>query len=351
MSCYYKNNPEYIKSKLQENYVFEHKKFGPLKVQNILHEDDDISIEVLEINNESKIRQLSFKTLYDKKLVVDNDLFQFCEVEEKAEKRTANIEDSEFNKLKLTINNVKTPAINKEIKYSDLFKMMEDGDKTEFRYSRWFWHYTHVKNLVAIIADGRFQARYNIENNIIFDIKKHSYISKEVQETNASRFLQRHVRFYLRPLNASFFRAKNSFDHEDDIVWVSITKDALYRSNNSTFLYYKNAHSATDDVFSKENQLNHKYGRPFIFKNLELFNFEETYSLYDKDQSLKRKNYQQAEFLVWKDLSITFIQYIYFRSSNAKDKFLNSIKHLSCYNQIKEKCVVNSDLFYASGYK
>lgn len=233
-----------------------------------------------------------------------------------------------------------------DLSYSDLFSLMDKGDKSTFRYSKHFWQYTSNSNLVAIIKDGYFRSRYNVEGNIPYDLREHNSTEKDVLKTNRSRLTIRHVRFYLRPLNMPFFNAFNNlpFEEKKNFAIVSIKRDALFASYNSTFLYPFNAHSATDDVYQKKNELNHKYSNKFKLYKYSDFDFDKIYSKYDPSpsQDSHTKWCQQAEFMVWKDLNIKFIDKIYFYSRDGMDLFLLKIKDLPIYNSIKEICTVDS---------
>lgn len=235
--------------------------------------------------------------------------------------------------------------------YSELFSLMDKGDKTGLDFSKHFWHYTSNSNLISIVKSGYFKARSFIEGNIPYDLREHNETEKEVQKTNRSYKTMRHVRFYLRPLNMPFFNAfVNLPPHEkNNFVIVSIDRGALIKSNNPTFLYPFNAHSASDDVFNYDNKLNHHFSNKFKLYNFSDFDFVKIYSQYnpDPEQDLHTKRCQQAEFLVSKDLSIKYIDRIYFFSKPGMESFLSNIKELDDYNIIKDKCVVdyNGNIF------
>ena len=234
-----------------------------------------------------------------------------------------------------------------EFTYSELFSMMEKADHSGLYFSKYFWHYTTVSNLCAIVRDGKFKSRYDVEGYIPHDNKILNSTSKEVMSNNASRKTQTHVRFYLRPLNKPYFSFYKNLSEEDKKLccYVCIKKEALYASFKSTFLYYENAVTATDDVFDKRNELNQHQWMRFRVNNLKRFNFAETYSIYDPSQDAKRSLYQEAEFLVWKELSFNFVGKIYFRTQQGLDIFLKKIRDNKEYNSIKEKCSVNRTYF------
>lgn len=256
-------------------------------------------------------------------------------------------EDDDIDKILYAVGGKKT-GNNKTVSYHELFEMMEKADTTELHFSKSFWHYTHSKNLQRIVESGLLRSRYNTEGTIPFDSKDHFETSKDVMRGNRSRLTERHVRFYLNPKNAAIWHFIENVTPEElrSFVAIGIRKEALSKSWNSTFLYYQNAKYATDDVYQKSHQLNNHYGNPFYVYNLDRFNFKETYSEYDPEQSKDRRLFQMAEFLVWKDLSIKFIDKIYFYSQKTLNEFLYKIKDTQAYNEIKGKCVYNRGYFF-----
>ena len=241
-----------------------------------------------------------------------------------------------------------TSNSNGGLSYQELFTMMERADNTELNFSKYFWHYTPAHNLIKIISCGYFRSRYNMQGNIPFDNKKWLDETESVLGHNLSKLTERHARFYLNPKNAFAMYIANNVDKRVLKYYcaVAIRKEALYASRNSTFLYYQNANKATDDVFKKEYELNNHQGKRFRVHNLQYFNFAETYSNYDPAQSKERKLYQMAEFLVWKDLSIAFIDKIIFYTKEGMDAFLLKIKDSKEYNVIRGKCSVDWRYFF-----
>ena len=241
------------------------------------------------------------------------------------------------------------PVSSKEdyLTYQELFKLMESSDHSGLGFSKYFWHYTTLSNLLDIFNAGKFKSRYDARGSIPYDNEIHNDTSREVMSHNASWKTKTHVRFYLRPLNKSYFAwFKNLPELEQRLCCiVCIRKEALYASFKSTFLYYENAVTATDDVFDKKNKLNQHQKEKFRVNNLRKFNFLETYSIYDKYQDDRRSLYQEAEFLVWKELSFIFADRILFRTQDGLNAFLNKIKDNKEYNNIRNKCVVDRTYF------
>lgn len=237
---------------------------------------------------------------------------------------------------------------NGELSYQELFTMMERADNTELKFSRYFWHYTPAHNLLRIISSGYFKSRYNIQGSIPFDNKKQLEETNSVLGHNLSKLTERHARFYLNPKNAFVMYIVNNVSKNVLKYYcaIAIRKEALYASRNSTFLYYQNGNKATDEVYKKEYELNNHQGKRIRVHNLNFFNFAETYSDYDSAQTKERKLYQMAEFMVWKDLSIAFIDKIIFYTKEGMDAFLLKIKDTKEYNLIKGKCCVDWRYFF-----
>ena len=231
--------------------------------------------------------------------------------------------------------------------YQELFTLMESADKSGLGFSKYFWHYSTLSNLVAIVNDGKFRSRFDIEGFIPYDNKIHNPTSRDVMFNDASQKTKKHVRFYLRPLNKPYFALfKNLPEDEKELYCVCcIRKEALNYSFKSTFLYYRTAMAATDDVYDKSNELNQHKKERFFVNNLEKFDFSETYSIYDSKQSDQRSLYQEAEFLVWKELSFIFVDKIVFRTQTGLNTFLYKIRNHKEYNDIKRKCFVDRKYF------
>ncbi len=339
-----------IAEKLIPGYVIKHADGHNLKVISLAKDDGgDYLVKVLE--NKTKKEEYSLKFLLDKSLILNEDLGFLPKKPSETlvpppEKPTylreawVTIPQKEVEKPKLPSHFVES--------YSALFSMMDQGDTSHSRYSQYFWHITNAKNFFKIVEYGAFRARFFVEGNIPLDNKIRNETSKEVMSTNLSNYTERHVRFYLRPLNKPFFRMfhNDSGTIQEDLIWVAIGREALSESRFSTFLYPFNAHSAVYEDYSKKYELNHKMQNSFLVHNLNLFDFKEIYSKYDKDQSDGIKLMQQAEFLVWNELSIRFIKKIFFQSDAALNRFLSAIRPLPVYNGIKDKCEVNHDIFH-----
>lgn len=236
------------------------------------------------------------------------------------------------------------------ITYQELFKLMESSDTSDLDFSKYFWHYTTLSNLLSIVKAGKFKSRYDAEGSIPHDNKIFNSTTKDVTSKNVSWKTKMHVRFYLRPLNKPFFNFFKNLDSEEQkhCCILCIRKEALYASYKSTFLYFENAVSARDDVYEKSNELNQHRKEKFYVNNLEKFDFAETYSKYDIMQSPRRSLYQEAEFLVWKELSFVFVDKIIFRTKDGLDAFLMKIRDNRNYNSIRNKCCIDWRYF---GYK
>ena len=53
--------------------------------------------------------------------------------------------------------------------YQELFKMMESSDYSGLGFSKYFWHYTTLSNLLAIVGAGKFKSRYDVRGTIPYD--------------------------------------------------------------------------------------------------------------------------------------------------------------------------------------
>ena len=240
------------------------------------------------------------------------------------------------------------PVENKEttFTYSELFSLMEKADHSDLGFSKGFWHYTHFDNLVKIIKDRKFISRYDSKYDIPYDNMKKNATSHEVMSNNASWKTKMHARFYLRPLNKPYFSFYHNLNENEQkrVCIIRIKKEALYSSYKSTFLYFQNAVNATDDVYDKSHELNRHYKDRFSVYNFDYFNFKETYSLYDPNQDHLRSLFQEAEFMVWKELSTMFIDKIFFKSSEVLQEFLKVIRTTLTeeeYNDLRLKCSVD----------
>ena len=235
--------------------------------------------------------------------------------------------------------------------YQELFRMMEKADHSNLEFSKYFWHCTTGSNLIQIIKSGKFKARYEVEGHIPYDNKIHNKTSRDVMFNNLSKRTGGYVRFYLRLLNKPYFALYSDLSKEEKELFaiVCIRKEALKDSFRPTYLYYQTANKATDDVFDKSNSLNKIADQKISLKKFDKFNFEETYTIYNSEsQDKQRTLYQEAEFLVFKELSTYFIDRIIFKTYKGLNFFLNGIKGLDTYYNIKRKCIVNYKYF---GYK
>lgn len=232
--------------------------------------------------------------------------------------------------------------------YDELFKTMEDADHSNMGFAKYFWHFTTTSNLIEIIKNGKFRSRYISEGSIPYDQRIHNETTKDVTDNNRSWATERYVRCYLRPLNKPYFSMYKKLPDKEkaSFVIVCIRKEALKASFKPTFLYYQNANKAKTDDLNFKNRLNNHADNKIVLNNSNLFNFEETYTIYDKNgQPHSRDLYQEAEFLVFEELSTYFIDKILFRTNDALNFFLECIKDLDTYYNIKSKCVVDRDYF------
>lgn len=234
------------------------------------------------------------------------------------------------------------------IGYDALFKKMDEADETKI-YSHFFWHLTHYLNLVKILKDGYLLSRYDCADNIPYDNKKMNSTSREVLTHHKSYLTEHYVRLYFRPKNKPYWNMKNcmSSGRDTNLAIISFRRELIQKSPNPVILFYKNA------VFAEREDLDWHYAinskKIVKIKNFDRFDFKNIYKKYNVNETDAIKQIQCAECLIYNKLSIEFIDNIYFSSFDVMNEFLNELKNQISNDKfyfIKNKCSVNTDMFY-----
>ena len=233
--------------------------------------------------------------------------------------------------------------------YNELFETMDKADKSNKNISKYFYHFTAFDNLVSIINDEKFRSRYDLKDNIPYDNKEKNCTSDEVMTNNVSQRTSKYVRFYFRPLNKPYFALFHGMPpkEQNNSCIICIRREALKNSFNPTFIYHQNASRADDRAFDFDDKLNNSFTGDIKIRNYNKFDFDTIYTSYQKNQIHDIDLLQAAEFLVYKDLGICFIEKIYFRNIATKEKFILKIKDSKAYLKynLESKCFVDDTYF------
>lgn len=241
-----------------------------------------------------------------------------------------NKEDSKKDKEeKLYLNSCYDADNNRSCDY--LFSIMDIECKKAafYSYSSYLWHATDIRNIVAILKDGKMLSRQMLGKKIPFDMKSRNETTGNVLSTDECAIrLRQYVRLYINPCNGvpySFSKVPNAV-----VALLKIDRNIIKDSEYPTLMSKESAHFMEKEDFDWRYSLNRKH-RIIMPKT----NFYETYSEYKKGGDNK---HQRAEVLVYKEIDVRWIKEICFQKK----------EHLIMFEQLlrNEKCSTNIPLKY-----
>lgn len=229
------------------------------------------------------------------------------------------------------------------ISREELFSIMDSKACNNF-VSKSFWHFTTYQRFLDILESGYFFSRNYLESNgiaISHDNKVYNDLSKSILGSNKSKLTTHYARFYLRNDSSCIqrfehFEQDNNPDFKKFMILIEIDRNALFESEEETFLTYFNAHYLYDSFYW--NPPFNKY-EDVRLNNL-LYDFSKIYGPYNPDFKWE----QNAEFLVKEKLPIKFIKRINVYDKTAKFILIKKLNEMKFYDIIS-KIEVNKKKF------